>query len=114
MMVKVSRTTPTTISKPAAEMTKAARSPNGQDRAKDVGEHSHKTQEERTRKGDASLHLGQVFLRGGTANNTRDLGTLFFQCFTIILLGEQHIRVEEGKRNHQDKEELPDRTIRCR
>ena len=70
---------------------------------------SNQTQEQRTGKRDTTLDLGQVFLGRGTTIDARDLRTNFLQIFTVILLGEHHICVEEGEdHHHQEVQQLVD------
>ena len=67
------------------------------------GKHSHEPEEECPREGDAPLYLREVFLGSLTHGHTRDACALPLEAFAIILLLEEHIRVEEGERHNQDK-----------
>ena len=104
MLKKVSRTTPTTISKPdEVTSSKPVLCTKGDDQTDQPGQDRHDTQEESTRQGDAAQHTGQVALRGCTTANTRDLCANPLQVLTIVLLCKQNIGVEEGEQDHHQE-----------
>ena len=80
MMEKVSRTTPTTISKPADEIREAGAWPTvSAGHAQDVWQDGHHAQEQGSRQGDAPVHLSQIFLRGRTTHHAGNLAPCLFR-----------------------------------